>query len=154
MVATFNSVPYDVFLALHIILGVASIAVFVVLRMAGAKVARGASSDVQRRQFPQRSNMAARVVHLMPVTGMALVGIGGSEVSFKHAYVGIAFLLWLLIAGHLEVRVLPAERQLAATIATEGGASPQAGSVFGRSVDVLLTLTALAFIVMIWQPFN
>jgi len=154
MLATFNSVPYDIFLALHIILAVAAMAVFVVLRMAGASIAKGASAEVQKRQFPQRSNMAARVVHLMPVTGMALVGIGGAEVSFKHAYIGIAMLLWLLAAGHLEVRVLPAERQLAATIAADGVASPKSGAVFGRSVDVLLTLVALAFVVMIWQPLN
>jgi hypothetical protein len=154
MIATFNSVPYDIMLALHIILAVAAMAVFVVLRMAGAKVAKGASAEVQKRQFPQRSNMAARVVHLMPVTGMALVGIGGATVSFKHAYIGIAMLLWLLAAGHLEARVLPAERRLAAAIASDGVASPQSGATFGRSVDVLLTLVALAFIVMIWQPLN
>ena len=123
-----------------------------VLRTAGADVAKGASSAVLAARFPTRRNWAARVIHLMPLTGMALVGMGSSDVSFSHAWVIAGLLLWLAAAGHLEARVLPAERELAATIAANGVASPGAGKKFGMSVDVMLTLVALAFVVMIWQP--
>ncbi len=150
--ASTSSMPYDITLVLHIIFAVATLAVFIVLRTAGAAVAKGASSAVQAARFPTRRNWAARVIHLMPLTGMALVGMGSSDVSFSHAWVIAGLLLWLAAAGHLEARVLPAERELAATIAANGVASPGAGKKFGMSVDVMLTLVALAFVVMIWQP--
>jgi hypothetical protein len=151
MTAT-TSVSYDLTLVAHILLAVASVAIFLVLRSSAAAVAKGADAATQANRFPQRRNWAARLFHLMPITGFALVGMGGSSVSFSQPWVGIGLLLWILAAGHLEARVLPLERRLAADIAANGQAPQESGRRMGLSIDVLLLLVAAAFIVMLWQP--
>jgi hypothetical protein len=150
--ASTSTMPFDIMLVVHIMLAVATLAVLIVLRSGAAAVAKGAPGTEQARRFPVRRNWAARLLHLMPITGMALVGMGGSDVSFSHGWIIAGLLLWLAAAGHLEARVLPSEKVLAATIAHDGSASPQVGKKFGLSIDVVLSLVALALIVMIWQP--
>jgi hypothetical protein len=150
MLAT--SVTFDLVLVVHILLAVASIAIFVVLRSAAASVAHGASAEVQGQKFPPRRNWAARLFHLLPITGMIMVGAGDSSLSFSHAWLMAATLCWVLAAGHLEARVLPAERRLSTTIAEQGTAPAADGKRFGLSVDVLLSLVAVAFVLMVWQP--
>jgi hypothetical protein len=56
-----------------------------------------------------------------------------------------------LAAGHLEVRVLPLEQSLVVTIHRDGAANPQQGRKLVMTIDVLLGLIALAFVVMIVQ---
>jgi hypothetical protein len=146
------TVTFDLIFVVHILIAVAAIAVFVVLRTAGAAVANGAAPEEQAKKFPVRRNWAARLFHLLPVTGLALVGLGGASMSFSQPWIGGATLAWLLAAGHLEARVLPDERSLATTIARDGVAPPAAGKRFGLSVDVLLSLVAVALVLMVWQP--
>lgn len=152
MLATTSSISYGLTLAAHVILALAALVIFVVLRMSAAAVANGASPEEQAKRFPNRTNWSARLFHLMPLTGLALVGIGGASVSFSHAWVGIGALLWVLAAGHLEARVLPSERAMAAAIATAGTADPASGKKLGLSIDVLLGLIVLAVLVMVVQP--
>jgi hypothetical protein len=46
---------------------------------------------------------------------------------------------------------LPQERALAEVIARDGVAPPESGRTFVRSIDVLLTIIAVAFIAMLVQ---
>jgi hypothetical protein len=149
MLAT--SVTYDLFFVLHLAAAVVSLVVFIVLRSGARAVALGAPAERQRRAFPERRNIAARVFHLVPVTGVVMAAIGSSSVSFARPWVSTGLVIYVLAAGHLEARTLPAERRLASQIAASGTASPAEGKRFTLSVDILLGLVAVALVAMVSQ---
>ena len=149
MIAT--SVAYDLVFLIHVIAALAIVIVFVTMRYAALAVARGAGADTQTRRFPERRNWAARVLHVVPVTGLIMSLSGGSSVSLARPWVGVGLLCYLAAAGHLEARALPQERMVAATIAREGVASIEQGRKFVRSMDVLLALIAVALVSMLVQ---
>jgi hypothetical protein len=149
MIAT--SVTYDVVFLVHIVAAVATLTVLIAMRWAAQLVARGADATTQRARFPERRNWAARVIHLMPVTGLIMVFSGGASVSFRHAWVALGLLLYLAAAGHLEARTLPLERGIGQVIHRDGSATPVMGQTLVKSIDVLLTIVAIAFVVMLVQ---
>lgn len=149
MIAT--GVAYDTVLVIHIAAAVATIVVFISMRVAALGVARGASSEVQARRFPPGRNWAARVLHLLPITGFYMVGTGDSSVSLSHAWVIVGLVCYLAAAGHLEARTLPEERRVSALIAREGSAPREVGVSLVRSIDVLLGIVALALLTMLIQ---
>jgi len=77
--------------------------------------------------------------------------VGTDKVSFRQPWVSAGLLIYILAAGHLEARLLPSERALAKTIKENGVASPAAGRKFMISVDTLLALVAVGFVVMLAQ---
>ena len=85
MIAT--SVGYDIVFLIHLLAGVAVLAVFITMHYAAQKVARGADSAVQQAKFPGGRNWAARILHLLPITGIIMSSIGGSKVSFSKPWV-------------------------------------------------------------------
>lgn len=149
MIAT--SVAYDLVFFVHILAAVGTVVVFVTMRFAAIAVARGADGATQASRIPQRRNWAARLLHVLPITGLIMVASGGASVSFAHPWIGVGLLCYLAAAGHLEMRTLPAERDLAATIARDGTASPARGLAFAKSVDVLLVIIAVALVTMVTQ---
>lgn len=149
MIAT--SVAYDIVFLIHALAAVAVLIVFVTMRFAALSVARGAVAATQALRFPQRRNWAARLLHVLPITGLIMSLSGGSSVALSKPWIGVGILCYVLAAGHLEARVLPLEREVAATIARDGTASTAQGQKMVRSVDVLLALLALAFIAMLVQ---
>jgi uncharacterized membrane protein len=146
-----TSVTYDVIFVVHIMAAVATIIVFVSMRFSALAVARGADAATQASRFPSRRNWAARVLHVMPVTGFIMSSSGGSSVTPGHAWIIVGLLCYLAAAGHLEAKTLPEERTLSQTIARDGVAPPRAGMKLVRSVDVLLMLVAIAFVSMLVQ---
>ncbi|MCU1363142.1 MAG: hypothetical protein JWM55_970 [Acidimicrobiaceae bacterium] len=152
MIATSStSVTYDIIFVVHIMAAVATIIVFVAMRFSALAVARGADAATQASRFPSRRNWAARVLHVMPVTGFIMSSSGGSSVTLGHAWIIVGLLCYLAAAGHLEAKTLPEERTLSQTIARDGVAPPRAGTKLVRSVDVLLMLVAIAFVSMLVQ---
>jgi hypothetical protein len=149
MIAT--SVAYDLVFLIHIVAAVVTVIVFVTMRYAGLAVARGADALTQARRFPERRNWAARVLHVLAVTGLIMSLSGGSSVSLARPWIGVGVLCYLAAAAHLEARALPQERVVAATIAREGVASIEQGRKFVRSMDVLLALIAVALVSMLVQ---
>jgi hypothetical protein len=149
MIAT--SVAYDLVFLVHIIAAVSTLIVLIVMRWSAQLVVRGADSATQIARFPERRNWAARVMHLLVITGLIMVGSGGSDVSIGHLWVIVGIVIYVAAAGHLEARVLPSERSLGAVIHRDGGASAEQGRRLVRSIDVLLMLIALAFVVMLVQ---
>jgi uncharacterized membrane protein len=149
MIAT--SVAYDLVFVVHIMSAVAVLAVFITMRFAALTVARGADGATQAHRFPQRRNWASRLLHLMPITGLIMSLSGGSSVALSKPWIGVGLLCYVAAAGHLEARTLPQERLLAASIASEGVASPESGRQFVRSLDILLGIIAVAFIAMLVQ---
>jgi hypothetical protein len=149
MIAT--SVTYDWIFVLHIVGAVATIIVFIAMRFAALAVVRGADGPSQLLQFPERRNWAARVLHVMPITGLIMSLSGGKSVDPSQPWVIVGLLCYLAAAGHLEARTLPEERLVAATIARDGVASRDQGRKLVRSIDTLLLIVAIAFISMLIQ---
>lgn len=149
MIAT--SVAYDLVFLVHILAAVAAIVVFIAMRVAALGVMRGADARTQALRFPQRRNWAARLLHLLPITGFIMVSSGGRSVSLSHAWVIVGLLCYLAAAGHLEARTLPEERLVAAAIARDGVATREQGRELLRSIDILLAIVGVALISMLIQ---
>jgi len=147
-----DTVAYDIVFLVHILSAVAMIVVLLVMRASGQAVARGADASTQSSRFPNRRNWAARLLHILPITGFIMSGTGGHDVALSQPWIGIGLLCYLAAAGHLEARTLPLERSIAATIASNGSAEPSVGATFTRSLDVLLGIVAVALLVMVIQP--
>jgi len=149
MLAT--SVGYDLVFVVHVLAAIATLTVFVAMRGAAQSVARGADEATQRARFPRRRNWAARVVHLLPVTGLIMSLTGDSSVSLTRPWIGVGLLCYLAAVGHLEARTLPLEAVVAEVVDHDGVASPERGRRLTRSIDTLLALVAVAAVSMIVQ---
>ncbi len=149
MIAT--SVGYDLVFLVHVMTAVAVVIVLVAMRTAADAVARGADAPTQARRLPHGRNWAARLVHLLPLTGLVMALSGGASVSLGHAWVVVGIVLYVLAAGHLEARTLPLEAEVAREAAREGRAPAGEGRRLRLSVDTALLLIALALITMLVQ---
>ncbi|HVA53106.1 MAG TPA: hypothetical protein VNF05_06280 [Acidimicrobiales bacterium] len=149
MIAT--SVAFDVVFVVHVMAAVATIAVFITLRYAALSVARGADAATQALRFPQRRNWAARLLHVLPISGLVMSLSGGPSVSLSRPWVDVGILCYLAAAGHLEARTLPQERVMAAIIAKYGVAPSESGRKLVRSIDTILVLVAIALVSMLIQ---
>jgi hypothetical protein len=146
-----TSVAYDLVFLVHVMSAVAVVVVFVTMRVAAQAVAQGADAAIQGRRLPQRRNWAARLLHVLPITGLIMSLSGGSSVSLAHAWVDVGLLCYVAAAGHLEARTLPLERSVAEGVARHGTAPASQGRQLVRSIDVLLAIVALALVTMIVQ---
>lgn len=149
MIAT--SITYDLVFLTHIIAAVDTLIVFIVMRNSAQSIVRGADETVQRTKFPNRRNWAARVLHVLPITGLIMSLSGDKSVSLSEPWIGVGILCYLAMAGHLEARTLPQERALAKVIAEDGVAPPESGRAFVKSIDILLAIFAVALIAMLVQ---
>jgi hypothetical protein len=149
MIAT--SVAYDLVFLVHILSAAAVLIVFITMRASAKSVANGADASVQEARFPSRRNWAARVLHVLPVTGLIMSLSGDSSVSLTKPWIGVGILCYLAAAGHLEARTLPLERVVSEVIAHDGLASPERGRSLVRSIDILLALVAVAMLAMLLQ---
>jgi hypothetical protein len=146
-----TSITYDLVFLVHILAGVDTLIVFIVMRSAAQAIAHGADESVQRARLPDRRNWAARVVHVLPITGLIMSLSGDKSVSLTRPWIGVGILCYLALAGHLEAKTLPQERAIAKLIARDGVAPPESGRSLVKSIDVLLALIAVAFIAMLVQ---
>jgi hypothetical protein len=80
-----------------------------------------------------------------------MVASGGTSVSIGHLWVVLGIIIYFAAAGHLEARVLPLERSIGQIIHRDGQANPDQGRLLMKSIDVLLLLIAIAFVVMLVQ---
>jgi len=123
-----TSVGFDLVFLVHVVAAVDVVIVFVAMRFAGQAVARGADESVQLTRFPRRQNWAARVLHLLPVSGVIMSLAGNSSLSLTKPWIGAGILCY-----------------------HDGVASPEQGRSFVQSVDVLLALMGVALIAMLVQ---
>ncbi len=149
MIAT--SITYDLIFVIHLMAAVDTLIVFIVMRSSAQGIVRGVDESVQRKRFPNRRNWAARVVHVLPITGLIMSLSGDKSVSLSKPWIDVGILCYLAIAGHLEMRTLPRERALATRIEEDGVAPPESGRSLVKSIDVLLLLIAVALISMLVQ---
>ena len=149
MIAT--SIPYDLVFLIHIMAAVDTLIVFIVMRFSAQGIVRGADETFQRKRFPNRHNWAARVIHVLPITGLIMSLSGDKSVSLSKPWIGVGILCYLAMAGYLEARTLPQERVLATMIETDGVAPPESGRAFVKSIDILLAIFGVALISMLVQ---
>lgn len=145
------TVGYDVVFLVHVLAAIATITVFTVMRASAQQIVHGAGHDVQAARFPRRRNGAARVVHLLPVTGVLMSLTGDATVSLTRPWIGVGILCYLAAAGHLEARTLPLERVVSEVIEHDGVASPDRGRQLTRSIDTVLALIGVALVAMLVQ---
>jgi hypothetical protein len=146
-----TSVVYDLVFVVHIMAAVGTVIVFVAMRVAALGVIRGAGAQTQALRFPQRPNWAARVIHLLPITGFIMTSSGGPSVTISHLWVIVGLICYLAAAGHLEAKTLPEERLVAATVARDGVATKDQGRQLLRSIDILLAIIGIALFTMLIQ---
>jgi hypothetical protein len=146
-----TSVVYDLVFVVHIMAAVGTIIVFIAMRVAALGVIRGADAQTQALRFPQRPNWAARVIHVLPITGFIMTSSGGPSVTISHLWVIVGLICYLAAAGHLEAKTLPEERLVAATIARDGVATKDQGRQLLRSIDILLAIIGIALVTMLIQ---
>lgn len=144
---------YDILFALHIAGALATLVVLITLRTNASGAASGSTSGEElRRRYPDRPNLAARVIHVMPLTGLIMALTGDSSVSLRQPWVGTGFALYLVAAFWLEARTLPVEREIARAVQSDASADvATTASRLGRQLDVVLTLVAVTLLVMIVQ---
>ncbi|MGH9020252.1 MAG: hypothetical protein ACRDV0_04460 [Acidimicrobiales bacterium] len=145
------SVGYDLVFLAHVLVALTTVIVFVAMRAGAHAVVAGADADTQRARFPRRRNWAARVIHLLPVTGLAMSAMGDSSVSLTRPWIGVGLVCYLAAAGQLEARTLPLERVVAEVIGHDGVAPPERGRQLTRSLDTLLAIIAVALVAMVVQ---
>ena len=144
-----NHVGYDILFVVHLVGAIAVVVVLLSVRW----VARHASTlapEVLRRRCPDRPDRALRLVHLVPVTGVALSLRGGRDVSFSRPWIGVGIALYLVLAYLVEARVAPAERTLARDVVTGVAPAASARALVGR-LDEALVVVAVLFATMIVQ---
>ena len=145
-----EQVGYDLLFTTHILAALATITILVVFRAnAASALSSTTTEDDLRRRFPNRPNWAARVIHVMPVSGLAMSFTGDASVRLSQPWVGTGFALYLAAAYWLEARALPAERSLATSVGTGNLSAP--ARVLGRELDVVLGLVATTLLVMVVQ---
>ena len=149
MIAT--TVGYDLVFLVHVLAAVATVIVFLVMRFSAMGVARGVDASTQAARFPNRTDWSARVLHVLPISGLVMSLSGDSSVSLTRPWIVVGIVCYLAAAGHLEARTLPLERVVAETIAHDGTATPERGRALVRSVDVLLALIGVALLSMLIQ---
>lgn len=149
MIAT--SVAYDLVFVAHVIIAVTVLTVLIAMRSSAASIARGADGASQRARFPLRRNWAARLIHLLPVTGLVMSLSGDSSVSLTRPWIGVGIVCYLVAAGQLEARALPLERVVSEVIHHEGVASADRGRQLVRSLDAVLGVLAIALVAMLVQ---
>jgi uncharacterized membrane protein YraQ (UPF0718 family) len=138
------SVAYSLWFLLHLVVALAAIVVIGGLRFSAASVIRSSDPQSLAARFPLKKNIAARVVHLAPISGFILVILGDRDVSLARAWVGVGLALYFVLAFWLEARVIPSERDLAQALRDNNSAARSAAQHFSRQLDgALLVLTAI-----------
>ncbi len=139
---------FDVVLVVHVLAALAALIVLVVLRSAARAVQRGQPSEAARRSFGGGPELAGRVVHLVPLSGLVLVLASRGAYGLSSGFVLVGFALWCCAAWLLEVVGFPAQRDVAAALA-KGGATGDATKSLIFAVDLASLSLVLAAVVMV-----
>ncbi len=126
--ASTTSPGYDLVLLAHVLTAVVGLVALVVA--AGSALAlrgvltRGAPvPEALARYYRPGVNWAGRVLFLVPVLGVALLGMSGGQWDFADAWVVVGMAAWALVAVAAEAALWPEERRLQEAVAavTAGG---------------------------------
>jgi hypothetical protein len=145
-----SSKAYDVVLVLHAVLAIATFVVLLTLRSAALAVQRrGAASGAAARTFSGRRELAGRTVHLLPVSGFALLWLSQGRYDVLDGFVLAGLALWLGAAALLEGIAFRAQREVAGLLAANDPDARAAAVRFQRAVELASLCVVAAAIVMI-----
>ena len=124
---------YDVVLLAHVLAAVIGLgAVMVSGAYAWALLRSGSGSEAVRRYYRPGVNWAGRVLFLIPLLGLALMGMSHGDWSFSDGWVLGGLALWMGVAVVAEMALWPAERRLQGLVARgPGGAGGASGMLPG-----------------------
>jgi len=143
---------FDAIVVVHALTAIAAVVVLITLRSAAAAAARGGNVPAPAmRSFTGRRELAGRVVHLVPLTGLWAVAASRGADDLATLFVCLGIALWVVAAGCLEAVAFPAQREVAVALATAGGAASARPSAvrMGRAIDGALAAVVIAAIVMV-----
>jgi hypothetical protein len=148
-VAVATTKGFDALLVVHALLAITAFVVLLVLRAAATEAGRGRELTVAaRRSFTGRTELAGRVVHLVPLTGLGLLALSRGAYSLATGFVVVGLVAWLLAAGCLESIAFPAQRAVAAAVAS-GADAPGDARRMALGIDVAALAVVGAAIAMV-----
>jgi uncharacterized membrane protein len=122
---------YDLVLLAHVLTAAVGLgAVVLAGAYAWALLRSGPGSEAVRRYYRPGVNWAGRVLFLVPVLGVALMGMSHGDWSFSDGWILMGLVLWMGVAVVAEMALWPAERRLQQVVVggAEGSAAgPDAG---------------------------
>lgn len=134
-------------LVVHIVLAVTAFVVLLVLAAAAREARHGEPSPSTRRSFTGRREVAGRVVHLVPLSGLGLLALSKGAYGLGSPFVVVGVAAWAVAAASLETVAFPAQRAVAARLAGGGDLAPDAARM-ARAVELAAAAVAVAALVM------
>ncbi|MGH9101441.1 MAG: hypothetical protein ACRDYD_00425 [Acidimicrobiales bacterium] len=120
-------IAYDLVLLVHVLVGLVGFGSVAATGVLAYQARLGAApSERVLRYFRPGPNLAARALYLVPVLGLALVGMSGDRATLHQAWLLAASGLWLAAAIVARAVVWPAEATLQRLLAgqPEGARAP------------------------------
>jgi hypothetical protein len=139
-------VLYDVLFLSHIISAVVIIVVLVSMKVTAVALMR---NQRERARLPRARNWAARILHLLPLTGFAIAWASHSQrepIALNQLWITMGIVTYLLAAALLEMIVLPAEQELVVDGTVVAAAKKMSGAL-----DGVMTMIVIATIAMLLQ---
>jgi hypothetical protein len=153
MTAVVTTKGFDVVLVVHVVLAIASFVAMLVLRSAAAAAARGGELPaVAMRSFTGRTEVAGRVVHLVPLSGLGLLALSRGAFGLSTGFVAAGLALWFVAAWALESMGFPAQRAVA-TALHEGADPVPAARRMLRATEIAALALVVAAGVMLAGTF-
>jgi hypothetical protein len=149
VIAVVTTKGFDVVLVVHVLLAVASLVALLVLRGAALAVERGGElPPAAAKSFSGRREVAARVIHLVPLSGIALLVLSRGAFGLSTGFVAIGLALWLVAATALEAVGLPAQHAVAMALKSAADPVPPAHRLLRATEFAALALVIAALVML------
>ena len=136
----------DVLFLTHIVSAIVIVVVLVSMKLTAAALVR---NQGEKARLPRGRNWAARILHLLPLTGFAIAWASHSQrepISLNQLWIAVGIVTYLLAAALLEMIVLPAEQELVVDGTVVATAKKMSGAL-----DGVMTMIVIATIAMLFQ---
>jgi hypothetical protein len=137
---------YDVLFLTHIVSAIVIVVVLVSMKLTAAALVR---SQGEKARLPRGRNWAARILHLLPLTGFAIAWASNAHrepISLDQLWITVGIVTYLLAGALLEMIVLPAEHELVVDKADSVAAKKMSGAL-----DGVMTMIVIGTIAMLLQ---
>jgi hypothetical protein len=115
---------YDLLLVVHVLAALVGFGAVATSAWHARALHPGASPEARKaaqRFFRPGLNLPARVVYVVPASGVGLVVQSGGHFGFEDGFVVAGLLGWVVAVGLLEVVAWPAERRIAEELGRAAG---------------------------------
>jgi len=137
---------YDVLFLLHIVSALVIVVVLVSMKLTAVALV---GNQGEKARLPRGRNWAARILHLLPLTGFAIAWASHSQrepIALNQLWITVGVVTYLLAAALLEIIVLPAEQELVVDGTVVATAKKMSGAL-----DGVMTMIVVATIAMLLQ---